>query len=450
MKPSRLAAYRIGLNEVLFYALLAGLFGSVTNLVFVSPLPSLVCLAVFPWYLAWRDALVVPRFVFYLYVFFGYSLLGILTYHPASLGQFAFYRYDGNFIISYAPLLLIPYFRYSFTVEKVFKRFLVFATVLNGMVFVATLLATRFAVLTDWSNPATYFHGLFKSTNAAGGFLSILLSLNLLIALKERRKKWFVALGLNSLFLLATTSRGSMLGLGIGFLFFYLDRYDHRRWIWAGIAAICLVQGYVLTRTYPIFDQYIRQADLTVTGLNDYLTPLFGQVNTKSANLLIRAIDTWPRGLDCFLQSPFVGTGFGSVNDVPLRYQGIPHLLSFNAQPVKIFDDAHAHHSYLHILGEQGLIGLAVFLLFWLGVYRYLKRQAGSVVRDFLLVSFFNLSIMSFTEHRITSPSNALPFVIALCLFMMQNNRLGTSGRLLEGQNSPFEGGRGMFGSEWK
>ncbi len=418
----RLAEYGIGLDQLLFYALVAGLFGTVTNLVFVSPLPSLLCLALLPGYWLWRDTVRVPRFAFRLYGYFLYSLLGILVYYPASLVQFAFYRYDGNFVISYAPLLLVPFFKYRFDLLRLFRRFLRFATAVNGAVFMVTLLATRFAVLTDWSNPAAYFHGLFKSTNAAGGFLSLMLSLNVVVLLYERRREWFVTLGLNVLFLLATTSRGSMLGLAAGFAFFYLDQHRQWKWIWAGIGAICLFQAFVLLNTYPIFDQYLRNAEPSAGGAGDYVGPLFGQVNTKSANLLIRAIDTWPRGLDCFLHSPLVGTGFGSVNDVPLRYAGLPPFVSLNAQPVKVFDDSHAHHSYLHLLGEQGLIGLGIFLSFWVGVYRYVKRQPTGIVRSFLLVSFFNLTIMSFTEHRITSPSNALPFVITLCLYTLDTN----------------------------
>ena len=409
--------------RTLFYiALLIGLFGTVTNLIFISPLPSILALAVLP-YLFFRHAVfVIPRFIYYLYIYFLFSLAGILIYYPPSLLAFGFYRYDGNFIISYLPLLLIAFFSYNVAVDSLFKRFLVFATLVNGVAFGLNLVLTNFAAITDWGNPETYFHGFFKSTNGAGGFISIVLSLNIVLFLQERKRKWLLMIVINFVFLIATTSRGSLLGLVAGFAFYFFDRTNRAYLIRLALFAIVAVQCAVLTYTYPLYTMYVRDADLSAAGASTYISPLFGEVSTKSANIAIRAVETWPRAVDCFLHSPLIGTGFGSVNDVPLRYKGLPYVVSLNDQPKKTFDDAHAHHSYLHILGEQGLIGLAIFLLFWHALYRYLKKGADSLVQKFLLVSYFNLSVMSFTEHRITSPSNALPLVIALCLYMLKRN----------------------------
>ncbi|GAB3247746.1 hypothetical protein GCM10027347_03590 [Larkinella harenae] len=407
---------------LLYIALLIGLFGTVTNLIFISPLPSLLALAVLPYLLLRHTVFVIPRFIYYLYIYFLISLAGVLIYYPASLLNFGFYRYDGNFIISYLPLLLIFFFSYNIPVDRLFKRFLIFATAVNALAFALNLVLTRFAAITDWGNPETYFHGFFKSTNGAGGFISIVLSLNIVLFLQERKKKWLLLILLNFVFLVATTSRGSMLGLAAGFAFYFFDRTNRAYLIRLALLGIVAVQGVVLWFAYPLYDRYVRDADLSEAGANTYISPIFGEVSTKSANVAIRVLETWPRAVDCFLNSPLVGTGFGSVNDTPLRYKGIPYLLSLNDQPKKVFNDAHAHHSYLHILGEQGLLGLGVFLLFWHALYRYLKKGSESFVQKFLLVSFFNLSVMSFTEHRITSPSNALPLVIALCLYMLKRN----------------------------
>lgn len=410
------------ISTLLYIALLIGLFGTVTNLIFISPLPSLLALAVLPYLLLRHSVFVIPRFIYYLYIYFLFSLAGILIYYPASLVNFGFYRYDGNFIISYLPLLLIAFFSYNIPVDRLFKRFLVFATVVNGIAFALNLVLTRFAAITDWNNPETYFHGFFKSTNGAGGFISIVLSLNIVLFLQERKRKWLLLILVNFVFLIATTSRGSMLGLIAGFAFYYFDRTNRQYLIRLALVAIVAVQCAVLSYTYPLYDLYVRDADLSENGASTYISPLVGEVSTKSANVAIRALETWPRAVDCFLHSPLVGTGFGSVNDIPLRYSGLPYVVSLNDQPKKVFNDAHAHHSYLHILGEQGLIGLGIFLLFWYALYQYLRKGPESIVQKFLLVSYFNLSVMSFTEHRITSPSNALPLVIALCLYMLKRN----------------------------
>ena len=410
------------ISTLLYIALLIGLFGTVTNLIFISPLPSLLAFAILPYLLSRHSTFVLPKFNYYLYLYFLYSIAGILIYHPSSFLSFGFYRYDGNFIISYLPLLLVPFFSYNIPVDRLFKRFLIFATVVNGIAFGLNLVLTNFAAIIDWNNPETFFHGFFKSTNGAGGFISLVLSLNIVLYLKERKRRWLYLIGINLLFLVSTTSRGSMLGLVAGFAFFYFDRINKTYLIKLSLLAIVLVQGTILYFTYPIYQTYVRDADPSMGGANSYISPLYGEVTTKSANLLIRVMETWPRGVDTFIHSPLIGAGFGSVNDVPFRYAGIPYVVSLNAQPNKVFNDAHAHHSYLHILGEQGLIGLGIFLVFWYSVYNYLRKSSDDSVRNFLLVSFFNLSIMSFTEHRITSPSNALPFVIALCIYTLKRN----------------------------
>jgi hypothetical protein len=410
------------ISTLLYIALLIGLFGTVTNLIFISPLPSILALAILPYMLFRHSVVVIPRFIYYLYIYFLYSLAGILIYYPQSLLSFGFYRYDGNFIISYLPLLLISFFSYNVAVDRLFKRFLIFATVVNGIAFGLNLGLTNFAALTDWGDRETYFHGFFKSTNGAGGFISIVLSLNIVLFLQERKRKWLLMILVNLVFLVATTSRGSVLGLVAGFAFYFFDRTNRTYLIRLALFSIVAVQCAVLTYTYPLYTQYVRDVDLSEVGVNAYISPLFGEVSTKSANIAIRAVETWPRAVDCFLHSPLIGTGFGSVNDTPLKYKGIPYVISLNDQPKKLFNDAHAHHSYLHILGEQGLIGLAIFLLFWYALYRFLKKGEDSIVQKFLLVSYFNLSVMSFTEHRITSPSNALPLVIALCLYMLKRN----------------------------
>jgi len=416
----------ISVKKVIVICLLIGLFGTVTNYVFLSPLPSLISLLVLPIFLIRQSQLAVPRYVFYLYLYFIYSIVGVLLYNPSSLINFGFYRYDGNFIISYTPLLLIPFFAYNFPVEKAFRWFLLFCTGINALAFVATLLLTRFGILYNWSNPENYFHGLFKSTNGAGGFISIILSLNIVFYLKERTRRWLILIVLNTIFLLATTSRGSLLGLLAGFSFFFLLRVNKAYLIKWVLLVIVLIQSGILYFTYPLYVKYVRNVDLEAfskLGANAYLGPAFGgATSTKSANLLIRLIDTWPRAVDGFIHSPIFGLGFGSINDIPFYYGGWPYLVSWDTQSYKPFNDSHAHHSYLHILGEQGLVGLGIFLLFWYSIYIYLKKGPDTVVRNFLLVSYFNLSIMSFTEHRITSPSNALPFVITLCLYILKRN----------------------------
>jgi O-antigen ligase len=148
----------------------------------------------------------------------------------------------------------------------------------------------------------------------------------------------------------------------------------------------------------------------------------FNIIGTKENNIYLRALENWPRCLYAFLHAPVFGAGFGSVNDIPIKFEDKFSSINFNNNSTKIFNNRHGHHSYLHILAEEGIVGLSLFLLFWINLFKYIvseKRKFPHFIYVFLILSFFNLTIMSFTEHRITTPSNAFPFILILVLALM-------------------------------
>lgn len=401
------------MKRFIIYITILGLFGTVTNYYFFSPLPSLVAAFVLPIIILYYKR--VPNFIFWLFLFTIYSLASTLLYDPQALVRFGFFRYDGNFFISYLPLLVLPFLRYNFDINKLFFRFLYITTATNLIVFLVRLI--------NWPG---VFVGLFVSTNAAGGFFSIVSSLALIYFL--RRKNWtnLILLLLNVFFLYATYSRGSILGLTLGFFFLYLVKWNKKYLITIIIVGISLLQVYIIYQTFSSYKKYIMNsatADM-IANRDKFIHEKYGNVDTKFNNVLIRAYETWPRAIDCFFHSPFFGTGFGSLTDVPYIWETkVPFLISTNVQEKKSYNDSHAHHSFLHFLGELGIIGLFIFLKFWRSLYRFLlKNDQQPIIRDFLLVSFFNLTIMSFTEHRITTPSNALPFVLTLSLYFVYTN----------------------------
>ncbi|MCC9135133.1 O-antigen ligase family protein [Pontibacter silvestris] len=266
------------------------------------------------------------------------------------------------------------------------------------------------------------------STNGAGGFYSIVTSLAFLFFLNKKTYTNLFLVIFNSFFLYATYSRGSILGLVLGLMALLFIKTRRRYLLYCMFIGLSAIQIYILAYTFPAYKKYIMNSPKAniYQNYNDFAIKEFGARSTKLNNVYIRMYETWPRGLDSFLESPLVGTGFGSVNDVPFHFkQVIPGIITTNEQKNKVFNDSHAHHSFLHLLGEQGLLGVGLFLIFWFSVYNFLlKNNQHAVTRDFLLVSFFNLTIMSFTEHRLTTPSNALPFVIILGLYHVYVNYL--------------------------
>ncbi|WP_146897886.1 O-antigen ligase family protein [Adhaeribacter aerolatus] len=395
-------------RQLIIAASILGLFGTMTNILFISPLPSLVAALLFPFILINRRYL--PKTVFWLLLFFLFAGISTLLYHPASFTQFGFYRYDGNFFISYLPLLVLPFLSLKFNINKLFRYFLYLSTGVNLIVYSINVLQRKDA-----------FSGLFLSTNGAGGYYSIVTSLAFIYFLEKKSYKNLIILFLNIVFLYATYSRGSILGLVVGLSCLFLIYFRKSYLIACLLVALSAIQIYILIDTYPVYKKHImnsRDANI-YRNYEIFVQQHYGFVSTKYNNVLVRMYETWPRAVDCFFHSPLVGTGFGSLNDVPFVFNDpIPGVFSTNKQKEKVYNDSHAHHSFLHFLGEQGIIGLVLFILFWYSVYKFLLRNGQEpTVRDFLLVSFFNLTVMSFTEHRITAPSNALPFVLALSLY---------------------------------
>jgi len=384
-----------------------GLIGTVTNLVYISPIPSLFAAVCFPVILLYRNSF--PTLVFWLFLFFIYVMVSTTLYYPASFSNFKFYRYDGNFLISYLPLLVLPFLSLNINIDKLFRYFLYFTTVISSVVFIGK------------GFQLSGFTGLFLATNAAGGFYSILTSLAFIYFLERKTYCNLLFLTLNLFFLYTTYSRGSVLGLVLGALLYYFFHIRKTYFIYLIFLAICAVQIYILFQTYPLYVKYISGGPTKdfYQNYTDFISKNYGVVSTKFNNVLIRIYQTWPRAIDCFFHSPVVGTGFGSIDDVPFKFKTkIPFLLATNSQEQKVFSDSHAHHSFLNFLGELGLVGLLIFFKFWKTVYAFLtKNNYDSRIRSFLLISFYNLTIMSFTEHRITTPSNALPFVLALSLY---------------------------------
>lgn len=387
---------------------LLSLFGTVTNFVFFSPLLTLlVPLAI---YVFNKDQL--PRPVAWLYAFSLLFLVSVLLYHPLSIIEFDFYRRDGNFVISYAPLLILPLFSFTFNIEKYFRRFYLFTVVLYAVLFLNHLVTTNFL----GSLHGIVFGGLFIAQNAVGGFLSILGGLGFAYYYHRGGKKEFLGFLLVFIMLAATYSRGSILGLLLGILGWYLSHTERYKMLIALLVIpVMFTIGSVMIG-YPYYKSSLATGNVVELEIDE-------EVDQKNANILIRLFYTFPRAWHVFKQSPLLGTGVGSYDDRPFDFQEVVPYIEYNAQSSKTHSDAHAHHSYLHMLAEQGIIGLTLFLIFWTSIFLYLRRlKFHPVLRDYLIIAFFTITFAAFTEHRITTPSMMLPFTISLGMLLMHRD----------------------------
>jgi O-antigen ligase len=394
------------LYSLIYLILIAGLFMTVTNLVYISAIPSLVFLLFSLPLILYIHRSAVNKITFFALLFYLLSILGVITYRPESLIHFNFFRYDGNFIVSYAPFLFLPFLCHHYSVDKTIRMFVYFAVLINIPAYLYFFLI--------W-NP--YYMTLFSSTNAAGGFYSIVAAMLLALLVHSRKPLVAVMFGFIMLLLLATSSRGSLLGLIAGVTIWWLWQRGFRHVATLAITIIVITQSILIISFYRYYE-----AGTTISEYQRYESTSY--MATKTANIYARLIRDWPRGVDTFSRSPIVGYGLGSINDKPFNNAGIlPGLLERNDPQSIRLDAAHAHHSYLHILGEQGILGLLIVVLLWRSIYRYLlDSDAVPWVRDGLLISFWTIIIASFTEHRLTTPAMVLPFSL---MFLVYYGRYG-------------------------
>jgi O-antigen ligase len=399
-------------KKIVFGLAFVALLGTLTNFVYFSPLLTLLIpLCIF---VVNKERLKRP--VAWLYAFTLFFLVGVIAYDPRSLIEFGFYRRDGNFIISYAPLLVLPLFSFSRDTGKYLRRFYIISLSIYAALFAWHVLTTSFGS----GLHQLLFGGLFLAQNAAGGFLTILGSLGFAYAWHKRSKKELAFFAVIFFMLLATYSRGSILGLVLGLGAWFLADRGYFKTLAVYLLVPVLFTVGSLMIGYPYYQQQI--------STSNYVEEYTGEdTSGKNANILIRLLYTFPRAYYSFSQSPIVGAGVGSFDDRPYQFEPVVPYVQYNAQPQKLHTDSHAHHSYLHILAEQGIVGLTLFLTFWISIFWYLVRLKNQpVIRDFLLIAYFSITIASFTEHRITTPSMMLPFTIPLGLVMAQKTEWKT------------------------
>lgn len=389
------------------YLSLIALYFSVTNLVPVSAIgfaPIVLC-----WWRFFGRAY--PDFMGPLFAFSAYAALSTLFYDPASFIEYDFYRHDGNFFVSYAPIFAGCVYVHRWDLNKVLKWFFVSAVLANLPYYGWYLMQN--GLLSIFSHPTDTFGSYFVARNAAGGFLAMLFCLGVACYVNDRSRVLLALLAFNFLMLVSTYSRGSMLGVGVMFLYLVLGR---RRWMLAFMIATFVAASLAIAIHY--------------TNPNvDYMGYAFTiyDPSPKAGNLHIRYEWLWPRALAYFLQSPVFGLGFGSFDDQIPQVVNYFGLFGRPVDALVIHSDSHAHNSYLNFLAELGVVGLILFIRFYWVLISWCQRGALFALENgrtnFVAFRFVELSAvcvlaMATSEHRLTTPSNVLILSLVVSLLV--------------------------------
>jgi O-antigen ligase len=388
------------------------LWSSVTNLVPAS-VSFVLLVPLVPYALVQNPS--VPPTVTTLAALYGYFILSTLLYGPTSLVEPDFYRRDGNFFVTMFPILLGGILTFNTDVEKVMSAFVKWTT-LCGVPFLLFFLATHANLVASEDN---IYHFLFISHNAAGGFLSMVVAFAIGLYVEKKRPLLMgVILAVELLALWVTKSRGSVFGLFVALCIMFVLR---ERYLKTLLVATAGLTALVLSFTYPMWLSLGKPPGIMYIG-GTFFSEAQGDV--INATFLDRIMFLWPRAVHLFLSSPIFGTGFGSFNDIPYQLVGIPHVFMYNQPYRLIFDAAHAHNTFLHVLAETGLVGLGLLIAFLYQVWKYIDTLEQPSVRLGMKLAFWNAIFSSLTEHRLFTPSEMLPFTLMLAIALAGRTRV--------------------------
>jgi O-antigen ligase len=302
-------------------------------------------------------------------------------------------------------LLLLGLLRMNSDVNDILLKFILFVSGVNTVVLLLQLLG-----IWQLTGENLYFF-LFTAHNAAGGFLATLIAFTIGAYrgldwhYSPRVKLLLIICGLSlTAGLLFSHSRGSLIGLVIACVGLLVFRGIWRKLFFSGVIlahVAVLVVGYSLSS--PAF--FLKE----LGGGEEHLS---GIVEERSGTIADRIFKLWPRAWWYGSDTPIFGMGFGAFNDVPHGLiEPIPGIIRNDGLHI-IHSDAHAHHTFLHVFSENGIVGLGLLLLFMAVFMRNVAALPMPMAREGLNLAFVTAIFSSLTEHRLFTPSQMLPIML--------------------------------------
>jgi len=243
-------------------------------------------------------------------------------------------------------------------------------------------------------------------------------------------KKWyyFVFFIINFLALIMTVSRGSILAIIVAFLFYFMELFGIKKIIRFGIHLIILIiflfflfKGYKKWQELgkPINVPASANVYFNIQKNYSFFSDVFlgKKIKFRFHTIIVRLVYLYPVAIDDFFSSPIIGIGFSRYEDTPYKFVGIKHFIMLNVSDKVRHSDSHAHNSFLHILAETGIVGLVLFFL----IFKEILRIGNNFLNkkryfEYFFIKYGLISIIysGFTEHRWTTPSEVLPYVLFL------------------------------------
>jgi O-antigen ligase len=270
--------------------------------------------------------------------------------------------------------------------------------------------AYRFAMPQGALIPSIGFR--LNGGNTIAAFYSLIAFLLLGIGLERKSRLIKIIAGLGSLstvfLILLSSSRGALLGVLAGSGFLLLLFYWNQ---------IVVLSGLIKNNPKTRFIILLIFIVLPVTGI--LLVSWFfisAADHPTHGNALQSRNEFWSPAIDAFFFSPIIGTGPYSFYRWYMQDRSIP--------PGHIF--LHAHNSYLDIVANMGLLGLAAFS--WL-IYRFIRliksqfsalRNNKSYFTIALLAGVLAFAVHSFFDGLYLMIFAGFTFIFVLVLLLAQ------------------------------
>lgn len=232
-------------------------------------------------------------------------------------------------------------------------------------------------------------------TNNAGYlFLSLV---PLMAFFKERPLLQYLGLGIITFFVISGMKRGAILLCGVSLLFFILASLRNLK----GAQKILIVILSAVLFYFVV--HYIEYMLMNSAYFNKRLeATMAGQTGRDS--LFTSYMDFY------FERTNFFTMIFGSGAFAGLRYIGMG-----------------AHNDWLELLIEMGIIGIVVYLLYWINYYKIWKNSRRccpeEVVMAFGLICLIYFG-KSFWSQSITRMSIMGTFILGYCIGIYENNKI--------------------------
>lgn len=345
-----------------------------------------------------------------------------------------FYGGEGRIFLSIVPLFAFCCCIFKVWDLKISIKIL-YAVAIASLIIYFIWLVTHTSMLSGAGHPDE-FHGFLSSHTGSGTFFgTIAIFFIIYTAERQRLVEFCIALLLLGP-VLSSGSRESLVGVMAALMWYWGVKRKHPKIMVAiclGVVLLIPVAGSLSNKSYnrtfgliswDTVDGILKQAKVGINSdwqIGDWSPETdTGNLESGDVTTLVR-IMLWVYASKRFLDSPFIGMGWGRFNDSQLVMLDLP-LVKTAAEGNKVFSTANAHNSYFQLLSESGIFGFLLYVSVWIMIYfrslkaEYLFKPFQQIRAYYVACQGIVVYIMfcALTGHALASPSVMVPVTTIL------------------------------------